>query len=471
MKKLFSHQNRIRSVYLLISLNCLFSCKKLIEIPPNPATLINRPQQYADSVSTLSAVAGVYTYARGGGLPYSDGNLTISTALSAQEIAFTGGYGDLGQFSNYTLTSMNTEVAALWSLPYQSIYQVNDVLAGITNNSNLSTSFVNQITGEMEVTRGFYYFNLVNLFGGVPLVTATDYSQNAQLPRSSISAVYAQIITDLNDAAKKLPAAYPSAGHVRPNLYTALALMAKVNLYQNNWQAAYNEADSVIRLGSFNLEPNLNNVFLDGSQEAIWQLPNASQYNGTAEANYFLPYSSDQTPSYIITDSLLNQFETGDLRKTSWLGVNIVNGQNLYFPAKYLDRQPTSPATDYMLLRFAEMYLIRAEAAAQLGHNLSVAVSDINTIRQRAGLTAVNLTTQTAILAAVRKERRTELFTEWGSRWFDLNRTVNDPKYPANGQAPAVLKGYSVTSGSNLYPIPQIQIQLNSHLIQNSGYH
>jgi hypothetical protein len=160
------------------------------------------------------------------------------------------------------------------------------------------------------------------------------------------------------------------------------------------------------------------------------------QIRGVAEAvNFFLPFSSSQTPNFPVTDSLVNQFETGDLRKTDWLAFNVVGGKNIYYPFKYKSRVPTTPATDYMMLRFAEMYLIRAEAAAQL-NNLSGALTDVNTIRTRAGLggSPANPTSQTAVLGAIMKERRTEMFTEWGNRWFDLNRTIKDTKYPSSGQ-------------------------------------
>jgi hypothetical protein len=285
MKKLFSHKNKILASGLLIAFSTLVSCKKLIQIPPNPATKITRAEQYADSASTMSVVAGVYSYSFSGGIPYNNGYFTLTTSLSAHEI--TGGYGDESQFSSYTLTPVNNEIPTLWIQTYSSIYDVNDVLAGVTNNSNLSASFIKQITGEMEFVRAFYYFNMVNLFGGVPLATTTDYTVNAQSSRASVSAVYTQILTDLNDANKKLTAAYPASptvlyGHARPNLYTVIALQAKVHLYQGNWQAAYTEADSVIRLGGFSLVTNLNNVFLDGSTEAIWQLPVENANSGSS---------------------------------------------------------------------------------------------------------------------------------------------------------------------------------------------
>jgi len=466
--KSFSIKHNISPAVLLAVLSTLAGCKKLIEIPANPPTQIVRDQVFADSATTMTAVAGVYSLTPGGyGIPYSDGIFSVVTALSAHEV--NTAEGDRPQFFNYNINPLNVDLKSLWTAPYAAIYQVNDVLAGITGNSRLSGSFVQQITGEMKVVRAFVYFNLANLFGGVPLVTSTDYSTNAQLPRGTAPEIYTQVMRDLEDAMTILPVTYPSSGHARVNFYTAQALLAKVHLYQGDWQAAYDKADSVINLGGFTLESDLNNVFLDGSQEGIWQLPIQNESGGSGDANNFIPYSSGDRPYYVVTDSLLNQFEAGDLRLSAWLGVNVVNGQNVYYPAKYKDRQATTPATGYVLFRLAELYLIRAEAAAQLG-KLSEAMADINTLRDRAGVdpSAADEASQAAVLAAVKKERRTELCFEMGNRWFDLNRTSTDNTYPANGQAPAVLAGWQPDFA--LYPLPQTQLQLNTHLHQNPGY-
>jgi len=472
MKKIFSSKNIILAGGLLIALSTLVSCKKLIEIPANPPTNITRQQVFADSATAISAVAGVYSFTpsnnNNNGIPYFSGYFDVTTSLSAHEVSYTANYGDYTQFYSYTLTPQNQEINALWSSPYGEIYQINDILANITNNGNLSPSLIKQLTGEMEVVRAFVYFYQVNLFGGVPVVTTTDYTTNAQLPRATSAAVYTQILADLNDAVKKLPTTYPSAGHVRPNLYTAVALQAKVHLYQGNWQAAYNEADSVISSGGFSLLTDLNSVFLDGSAEAIWQVPVENAYQGSGDAQNFVPYGG--TPNYVVTDSLLSKFGANDLRKADWLGFNVVNNDTLYYAYKYKDLAPTTPATDFMMLRLGEMYLIRAEAAAQL-NKLSQAVADVNTIRARAGLavTTVDATSQKAVLGAVRDERRLELCFEFGNRFFDLGRTSTDSKYPSSGQAPAVLVGWQPDFA--IYPVPLTQRQLNSHLTQNPGYH
>jgi len=463
MKKIFFNINILVLGVVLVT-GLVSSCKKLIVIPQNPPSLITQQEQFADSATTMSAVAGVYTYDTGSGFAYSDGSLTYCTGLSADELS-TIISSDVQQFYSYTLTPLNGGITNLWGYPYQSIYEVNAVLTGITNNNALSTPFQKQITGEMEVVRALYYFNMVNLFSGVPLVTTTTYAATDRLSRSPATAIYAQVKADLADAKKKLTAAYPSSGHIRPNLYTAVALLAKVNLYQGNWQNAYNEADSVIRLGGYNLEPNLNNVFLDGSVEAIWQLPANGLYNVYTDAANFEPQYAGATPNYQVTPFLLNAFETGDQRLQDWIGSTSVNNQTLYYPNKYKNISPTAtPVEDQMILRLGELYLIRAEAAAHL-NNLTQALADINTIRQRAGLlpNPADAASQTTVLNAVMRERRVELFCEWGNRWFDLKRT---------GTAAAVLGSEKTGFSANaaLYPLPQTQIQLDNLLIQNPGY-
>jgi len=460
MKKIFSDVNRTVVGLLLLAVS-FTSCKKLIEIPANPPSSITQAQQFADSSTTISAVAGVYTYNGGNGFGYSDARLTYGTGLSSDELSYAQ-TDDTQQFYSYTITPLNSVVNSLWSNPYQSLYRVNAVLDGVTGNSGLSVTFQKQISGEMEVVRALYYFNLVNLFGGVPLVISTSYGETNRLPRASSDAIYKQVLIDLSDARKKLVAANPSAGRARPNLYTATALFAKVNLYLENWQSAYNEADSVIRSGNYTLEANLNDVFLNGSNEAIWQLPANQGYYGVADAQYFVPSSG--APRYLLTPSLLNAFEAGDKRLENWVNSAVVNGNTLYYPYKYKNvTADGTPTEDQMVLRLAEIYLIRAEAAAHLS-NLDQALADLNKIRARAGLAASTVgADQTAVLKAIAHERQVELFCEWGNRWFDLKRTRT-----AAAVLSAEKTGYNANAA--LYAIPQSQILLNNLLKQNPGY-
>jgi len=466
MKKITNHGNKILVSFILIT-SMLVSCKKFIEIPP-PPTSITQTEQFADSTTAMGAIVGVYNYNPSTGFAYADGNINACAGQSADEISYTT-TNDIQQFYTYTLTGLNSTIPTLWSSPYKGLYQVNVVINSIDGNTNLSPSFQKQITGEMKVVRALYYFNLVNLFGDVPLVTTIDYKVNTHIPRTSVATVYKQIVADLTDAAQKLPATYPSAGHLRPNLYTAMSLLAKVHLYQGAWQSAYNEADSVIKLGGYSLEPDVNNVFLDGSKEAIWQLPAKQSYYATADGRNFVPSYSGSVPQYVLTPFQLNAFETGDQRLQKWIGTSVITisgvAKTYKYPYKYKNIAASStPTEDQMVFRLGELYLIRAEAAAHL-NNLQQALTDVNAIRSRAGLTAstADVTSQAAVLAAIMHERQTELCFEWANRWFDLKRT---------GTAAVVLgaekTGY--TADAALYPIPQSQILLNNLLIQNPGY-
>ena len=447
----------------------LTACKKLIEIPPNPPTEISTSEQFVDSATTMTAMANVYSYpsGQGSGFTFNDGLLSLCTGLSSDELSIgNNSQAFFLQFLQYGVTPLNTTIAALWNHPYASIYPVNAVMSGVATSSGLSAPLKTQLTGELELVRALYYFDLVNLFGAVPLVLTTDYNVSAKIGRTSVDSVNAQIMTDLQAAQQALPVAYPSSGHLRPNLYTVKALLARVELYQKNWQAAYNAADTIIHSGLYSLEPNLNNVFLDGSQEAIWQLPANGQFNVTTEAENYIPYSGN-VPSYPLTSFLLNAFEPGDQRLQDWIGTSVVNtgtaNQTFYYPYKYKNLNIYSPTTeDFMIFRLAEQYLIHAEAAAELG-NLGTAISDLNTVRARAGLSATTAATQADLLTAIMHERQVELFTEWGNRWFDLNRT---------GTAGTVLNAEKggFQSYMALYPVPFPQIETNSLLGQNPGY-
>ena len=193
-----------------------------------------------------------------------------------------------------------------------------------------------------------------------------------------------------------------------------------------------------------------------------------NSYEQTAEAQNFIP-SDGTTPRYLVTPFLLNKFEAGDQRRQRWVGTTVVNGNPLSYPFKYRNRQATDlPLEGYMILRLAEVLLIRAEAAARL-NNLAGALSDIDIIRERAGLegSTADVTSQEAVLNAVMHERQVELCFEWGNRWFDLKRNVT-PSTSAATVLNAEKAGY--TPQAALYPIPQDQRDLNTALNQNEGY-
>lgn len=465
---------------LLFMATIATSCKKLIEVPGNPPSKITEAQQFIDSATTMTAVAGVYSYPsnESGSFTFNDGNLSWCTGLSSDELYTTISNAENQAFFNYGITSINGTLSSIWNNPYAGLYPVNAILQQVPLSAGLSASFKKQIVAEMKVLRALYYFNMVNLFGGVPLVLSTDYKVTSLLPRSSVDEVYSQILKDLTEAQQDLPADYPSAGRYRPNLYTVNAFLAKVRLYRKEWQAAADAATSVIgRSGVYKLESDLDNVFLDGSGEAIWQLPavNPSSSATIRDASNFVPQNNETFPSFPLTSYLLNAFESGDLRMQKWVGTVVVEGGTAaYYPYKYKNISYSSPTVeDFMIFRLAEQYLIRAEARIHLG-DIQGGIDDLNFLRSRSRPEATALNpdplpdldktmSEANALKAMMKERQTELFTEWGNRWFDLKRT---------GAADEIL-GAEKTGwkpSAALYPVPQLQREKNPFLNQNPGY-
>jgi starch-binding outer membrane protein, SusD/RagB family len=322
--------------------------------------------------------------------------------------------------------------------------------------------------GEALFLRAFIHFYLVNLFGDVPLIKTSDYRTNTNVSRTPVAQVYDGIITDLLEAKDLLPDTYPSAGRVRANKGAAIALLARVYLYAGDFTNAEEQSTEIIsKATQYNLQTNLNEVFLRTSEEAIWQLmPQGDLF--TSDGLKFILVAAP--PIYVtLRDELYNAFEVGDLRKTHWTNSLTSDSgfSTWYYAFKYKQNLLNATGAEYsMVLRLSEQYLIRAEARTQQGKiaGANSAVSDINVIRSRAGLPNTAAATKEELLAAIEQERRVELFTEWGHRFFDLKRT---------GRLDAVLSpvkpNWKTTNA--LLPIPQTEILLNANLKpQNPGY-
>lgn len=469
---MYTQKNKSYHLYSFLLLTIIFatSCKKLIEIPDNPPNAITDQQQFEDSTTAMTAMAGIYSYPSNGmgGFGFNNGFQTLCTSMSSDEITMTNPfYAEIYAFYSSSVTPFNSLTDALWSNPYRGLYSVNAALEGIAASEGLSAPLKTQLTAELKIVRALYYFYLVNNFGSVPLVTTTDYTITSVLPRASVDDVYEQIYNDLGDAIEVLSADYPSYSKSRPNLYTALTLKARVDLYREKWQDAYDAASEVINSGFYYLDDDLNVVFLEESQEAIWHIPANGNGSVTAEAGRFVPWGDDIIPEYPVTPSLQNAFEPDDKRFVDWLGVNTVdiNGtdQQFYYPFKYKNTMSESPTVEYyVIFRLAEVLLIRAEASAHL-EMVDEGLADINTIRTRAGLPDAEAYSEEELLDVVMQERRTELFCEWGHRWFDLRRTGL-----IDNVLGAEKEGWQ--SHHAYYPVSNIQLQSNAFLNQNPGY-
>jgi hypothetical protein len=376
--------------------------------------------------------------------------------------------------SMYYTNSLNANVNNdFWSKCYKYIYQASDVAAKVMASAGIADTDKAQLTGEAYFLRAFCHFYLVNLFGDIPYITATDYAANNLVTRMPVDTVYAKLIGDLLYAQSHLSGSYPTTDRTRVNKAVATALLARAYLYDGDWADAETQASAVIGNSTYHLEDSLNNVFLVGSQEAIWQFsPNTTSYTNAPEGVNFVLSSTPQyaTGKVALSDSLYNAFESGDLRKIKWVGSYTEDASTWHFSWKYKVNLLSQPVSEYtVVLRLAEQYLIRAEARAQQG-KIADAVADLNVIRARAALPGINANiSQTECLARIQHERRVELFVEWGHRWLDLKRTG-----AVNTVMPAICaaKGGSWNPDWALYPIPQVQLTTDPNMTgqQNPGY-
>lgn len=446
------------------------ACNKMLEIPSNAPGQLVTGQVFSDSSTAVSGVVGIYTagFASGGPLSLY---MSLYPSLSSDDLA-TSNASDL--FYNNALIVGNESIQSssgfIWNGFYNSnlIYQANAAIEGLTASKALTQSLKDQLIGECETVRALSYFYLVNLYGPVPLALTTNYQVNNKLTRAPVDTVYAQIIKDLIDASTRMSANYPSTARARPNKYTAMALLSRVYLYREQWALAKATSDAIIHSGIYSLEA-LDNVFLAGNQEAIWQGIPVGFYNyATFEGSTFTPYGPGIIPQYYLSDRLMTAFEPGDHRASGWISSTNVNGTTYCYAYKYRNRdgvQVYNRLEGEVLFRLAEQYLIRAESEIRLG-DLAGGTLDIDTIRSRAGLPNTLATSKDGLLTAIAHERQAEFFCEWGHRWLDLKRTgavgtvmsqAKGSRWPADGHAA-------------LYPIAYDQFRLNPGWKQNPGY-
>lgn len=443
-------------------LSTLNSCKKLIAINPKGSTILSS-SVFTDSLTVQSAIAGMY--ANGLNTQTSPYRFTLSTipGFTADELQFIGNTNDA--YINNNILATDNGTATMWTQSYSAIYNANAITAGVAGDGAISVRFQNQAIGEARFIRAFCYFYLVNLFGDVPLILTTDVNTNSNMARTPVATVYAQIIADLKAAQAILPADYTtiSAGaRTRANKWVATAMLARVDLYTGNWADAEAQATAVINNTTlFSMPTDLTKVFTPTSTEAIWQLYNDANGYTTYATSIFS--QSTKIPTYIFSPSLVSSFEAGDTRKTNWTGTVVYLGTTYTYPAKYKNITLSANAEYCTMLRLAEQYLIRAEARLNQS-NTSGALADINTIRQRAGLTPSAVTTTKDLMTAIMQERKIEFSCEFGHRWFDLKRT---------GTIDAVLGAAKPTfwkPTAALYPINASVLTLSPNITQNPGY-
>jgi hypothetical protein len=373
--------------------------------------------------------------------------------------------GIYGQLDQFTVVPSNKIVMNTWTQSYYAIQKTNLVLNRIDKIIYAVDATKEARKGEMKFIRALLYFNMVRLYGDVPLVTQETTDPNVYFGqgRNAAADVYTQIKKDLTEAIAELPATTTQKGRVVKT--AAQTLLAKVYLTLQDYSGAKTLLDAVVSSGQHQLLTNPADIFSisnENNAEIIFSVQFASGVNGNTEGStmfqIFSP-SGTQTGAKghnLPTKELYSLYTSTDKRKGVYLDVTAAGVpycKKLTKPTTVI----TDGGSDVVVLRYADVILMLAEVENELG-NLTTAISYLDAIRTRAGLAGSTAATQDDLRTAIATERRLELIGE-GQRWFDLLRT---------GKALSVIN--NIDAHNLLMPVPQGQIDTDPSIKQNAGY-
>lgn len=431
------------------------ACDSILDVQPTTTvtteTAINNPN------SARAALAGLYDGLQS--TSYYGGDFVLLMDLSSDNAVHAGTFTDYADADANDLTADNGDVLAMWSAMYAVIGDANSLIARVPSVALLPAPEVADIVAQARAARAVAYFDLLRVWVdrssnlGVPVVTTpvTKVSEIPNATRADTAAVYAQILNDLNAAATGVTNTDPS----RITRGFVLALRSKVQLYRRQWAAARDDAAAVLAISSYALAPTYQALFTaDGGRtsEDILRLTFTDQ-DAMNLGFYYLTRGLGGRREVAPSSGLRASYEAGDVRRDVTVGLS--------GSTRYGRKWPTpAGAEDVHVIRLGEVILNKAEAHAQL-NELAQAVVEYNKIRVRAGLAphvlGVNVITQADVLAAVYRERRSELALE-GDRWPDLVR---------RGIAASTL---GIPVNQTRYPIPQRERDVSPGVAQNPGY-
>jgi hypothetical protein len=391
------------------------------------------------------------------------------------------------EYNNFTYFPALTQIHDTWRGLYEGINRANIAIADIPA-INMTDALKSRYLGEAKFLRALNYFTLVNLFGAVPLVTTPQANTDAALvARAPIAEVNAVIIADLLAAEAGLPVSFTGNNLGRATKGAARALLGKVYLYNKDYAKAEQYLLLVKGSGTYSLMPNFEEVWhrsFENNRESIFEIQYADiGGSGTNGRNgSFLPAVNGATGSALATKRAFDAFDPADPRR----GFSIFKAGDPFAPnvsAALATFNPVWSATgyavrkgmwpimyvngsgiNYPILRYADVLLMYAEAANEL-NKLSEARDAVNEVRKRPSvnlpvLTAANTGTKQAMFNAIMKERQVELMFEF-HRFNDLKRW---------GLAVQELGSLGYTTKHALFPIPQLELDINPKLTQNAGW-
>lgn len=493
----FHNNNLIYSILLIVMLfGGLTSCgdEFLDKAPKGELTSDNF---FKDELQAEQAVNAIYEHLRGFNVHvFSYLGVTDIASDDADKGSVPGDAGFLQDINDFTFDANNTAVNGIWTGYFQGIFRANQVITNVPE-IEMDTELQNRLIGEARFLRAYFYFFLVRTYGDVPLIDRPLNPDEYQQPKVAAAEIYDFIEDDLTFAIANLPekSEYPATDLGRATSGAARAYLAKVHLFQDDFQAAFQLAQEVINSGEYALYPDYEAIFRregEHSSESIFEVSTVAleQGGGSSQFNEVQGIRGNPNNGWGFNNpsaDLVAAFEENDPR----LGATVIfngdtlsngdivradpnMGSNPRFNKKaWMPERPPigfgNSGANIRLFRYADLLLIAAEAANELG-NSTDALNYLNQVRERARqgnpdiLPDVTATEQTELRNAIWQERRVELAMEQ-HRYFDLVR---------QGRAEEVFAelGINWIPGKHeVYPIPQSEIDISGGtLTQNPGY-
>ena len=484
-----NYDNSIRLSLITLSI-LLFSCEDILE--EDPRGLLTSDNFWTNEQNVIGAINNVYTRP----IELPNGVFSWNFWFESSAHDFGTGSGHPSGMISGTWDASTNQIFDAWRCSYEPISLANFVLSNVNDATNVSDNLKTRVEGEASFLRAMHYFNLVRLFGDVPLLLKqTEGDDEFLTSRAPASDVYEAIIADLNRAIAQLPtkSEFGQDGIGRATKGAAMALLAKVHLTRGNFQETVDLTAAVIASGEYALQPNFKDIFLaenDTGQEWLFS------YAVNGEAT---PTSTHQTAQFgfpnnlgrfgfrrafgniWVKEPLLQIYDQeNDTRFTDMIWTEYVDpttGETVpfikgstFYSKKYYDiefsKDMVLTRVNYPVLRYSDVLLMYAEALNEVSPLDSDAFAKLNMVRNRANigdLTAAELTSKEAFTNEVLDERRREFVNE-NQRLFDLKRRERLIKFSQQFD-------YAQFSAEDvLYPIPQREIDANPNLTQNEGY-
>lgn len=462
-------------------------------VQEDPAFVIDSESFFNSESDFQEALIGSYDLLQATYVNVMIGEIASDNTLAGGESAVdVPGFQEI---DDMTHTPVNQQLRDLWSWMYAGINRTNFMMEF---QDKVDFPNKNQILAQNRFLRAYYYFELVKFFGDVPLAEdkRIQFGQETSIDRAPVSDVYNLIERDLRFAADNLPYLQAQKGRITKG--AALALLGKALLFQNKFGEASTVLEDVINNGPYDLVTDYNSIFesvgenniesvfeiqysdLEGAGFGCLQCSEgnvAVGFNGIR--NYSGPLFDSGFSFNVPTQESFDAYDPADIRRdvaildiNAWAlqtGATFVEGfeHTGFYNRKYIARQGdlntgdanlTNP-NNYRSIRFADVLLMAAEAFNRSGSGDVKARLYLNRVRQRAGLSDINLS-GSSLTQAIWDERRLELMGE-GHRFFDLIRT---------GEATSKIPGF-VAGKHELFPIPSIEIELaGNRWPQNPGY-